>query len=155
MKAWPHPESEKLYCEEIDVGEENVRTIASGLQPYYSVDEMQNRNILVVCNLKPSKMAGFVSQGMVLCAKDGQGTVEFVNPPEGSKPGDIITVEGTPVGKYGPFVPNQVKKKKIWECVAEKLKSNGDRVACWDNIPLVDERGVACIAPTVANGPIS
>jgi methionine--tRNA ligase beta chain len=68
-KVWEHPDADKLFCEEINVGEENPRQIASGLRGHYTVEEMQDRKVLVVCNLKSSKIVGFVSEGMVLAAK--------------------------------------------------------------------------------------
>jgi aminoacyl tRNA synthase complex-interacting multifunctional protein 1 len=81
-----HEKADKLYCEEIDVGEETPRNIASGLVPYYTIEEMTNRRLIVVCNLKPKNLVGFKSYGMVLCASkvndDGSTTVEFLNPPE-------------------------------------------------------------------------
>ena len=69
-KIWHHPEADKLFCEEIDIGEEDgPRQIASGLRANYELGEMQDKKVLVVCNLKASKMVGFESQGMVLAAK--------------------------------------------------------------------------------------
>ena len=62
-KCWNHPDSEKLLCEEIDVGEENVRSVASGLRSHYKAEEMVGRKVIVVCNLKDAKMGGFKSQG--------------------------------------------------------------------------------------------
>jgi len=52
IKAWPHESAEKLYCEEINLGEDKPRLIASGLRPFYSLEEMQNQRVLVLCNLK-------------------------------------------------------------------------------------------------------
>jgi methionine--tRNA ligase beta chain len=69
FKVWNHPDADKLFCEEINVGEENPRQIASGLRAHYSLEDMQDRKVLVVCNLKSSKIVGFVSEGMVLAAK--------------------------------------------------------------------------------------
>lgn len=66
---WNHPDADKLFCEEINVGEETPRQIASGLRDYYSFEDLQDRKVLVVCNLKSSKLVGFVSEGMVLAAK--------------------------------------------------------------------------------------
>ena len=68
-KIWAHPEADKLYCEEIDVGEDAPREIASGLKEHYTLEEMQDRKVLVVCNLKAAKIVGFTSNGMVLAAK--------------------------------------------------------------------------------------
>lgn len=63
-----HPEADSLYVEKIDVGEEHPRTIVSGLVKYIPIEEMQNKMVVVLCNLKPAKMRGIESQGMVLCA---------------------------------------------------------------------------------------
>jgi methionine--tRNA ligase beta chain len=68
-KVWHHPEADKLFCEEIDVGEEEPRQIASGLREHYTLEQMLNRKVLVVCNLKSAKIVGFASSGMVLAAK--------------------------------------------------------------------------------------
>lgn len=53
----------RLYCEEIDVGEEEPRKIASGLVPHYSVEEMEGRRVVVFCNLKV-RWWGFLSVGL-------------------------------------------------------------------------------------------
>merc|ERR1740115_673110 len=75
VEAWMHPDSEKLWCEKIDVGEKDEegnpvpREIASGLRAYYpAAEDMEGQRVLVVCNLKAAKLAGFSSNGMVLCA---------------------------------------------------------------------------------------
>lgn len=57
-KVWRHETAEKLYCEEIDVGEDSPRLIASGLVPYYSLGEMEGRKLIAVCNLKPRNLVG-------------------------------------------------------------------------------------------------
>lgn len=61
-----HDTAEKLYVEEIDVGEETYRPIASGLVPYYTLEQMQGRRLIVVCNLKPRNLVGFKSHGMLI-----------------------------------------------------------------------------------------
>jgi aminoacyl tRNA synthase complex-interacting multifunctional protein 1 len=112
-KAWPHPESEKLWCEEIDIGEEKgPRQIASGLRPFYAnASDLEGRTVLVVANLKTAKMAGFASEGMVLCASDAaHETVKFVEVPAGSAPGERVLFEGL-TGKAA--TPKQIEKKKI------------------------------------------
>ena len=57
-KAWHHEDSEKLFCEEIDVGESEPRLIASGLRPFFKTEDLENRKVLVLCNLKQRKLAG-------------------------------------------------------------------------------------------------
>ena len=65
-KVWNHPEADKLYCEEIDCGEESPRQIASGLRPHFSTEQMQGQRLLVVSNLKAKNLVRFKSHGMVL-----------------------------------------------------------------------------------------
>lgn len=86
-----HPEAEKLYIEEISLGEEK-RTIVSGLVPYYSPEELEGKNVIIVYNLKPAKLRGVLSQGMLLAASDSK-SVGVLNCPEG-KPGDKILLKG-------------------------------------------------------------
>ena len=58
-KVWEHPDSDALFCEEIDVGEDAPRQVASGLRKYCKLEDLQDRMVLVVLNLQPRKMAGF------------------------------------------------------------------------------------------------
>ena len=60
--------ADKLYCEEIDVGEEEgPRQIASGLRPHFTLEQMQGQRLLVVANLKKKNLLGFKSHGMYVC----------------------------------------------------------------------------------------
>jgi tRNA-binding EMAP/Myf-like protein len=65
-KVWKHENSTKLYCEEVDLGEEQPRQIASGLQEFVPIERMQNSMVVVAANLKPRRVAGFMSHGMIL-----------------------------------------------------------------------------------------
>eukprot|EP00505_MAST-04D_sp_SCG-Rhode-Island_P004505 Stramenopile-MAST_4_protein_4505 len=151
VKVWNHPDSEKLFCEEIDVGEDAPRQIASGLRAHYSLADMNGRMVLTVCNLKSAKLGGFTSHGMVLCAKrDGQ--VEFVDPPAGAKPGDEVYIDGP---KGAKATPAAMKKKKIFEAIAKDLKTNFEKVACWNNAPLkVGDLGFVT-SPSIVEGLIN
>ena len=64
--------SKKLLCSQVKLGSE-VRQIVSGLRPYYTAEEMVGKKVVVVANLKPAKLAGVLSEGMLLCAEDAQG----------------------------------------------------------------------------------
>ncbi len=66
--AKKHPDADSLYVEEVDVGEEKPRTVISGLVKFIPLEEMQNRKAIMLCNLKPSKMRGIMSEAMVMCA---------------------------------------------------------------------------------------
>lgn len=94
-KAWEHGEADKLFCEEIDIGEDEPRQIASGLKAYYNVDDLVGQRVLVLANLKARKLVGFPSHGMVMCASNEDGSkVEFVEPPADAKIGERVMVEG-------------------------------------------------------------
>ena len=64
------PKSKKLYKLSVDVGEKEPRTIVSGIVPYYTEEELLNKQVMVVTNLKPAKLCGIESQGMLLAAGD-------------------------------------------------------------------------------------
>lgn len=113
QKAVKHPDADSLYMSTIDMGDaEGPRTVCSGLVKYIPLEDMQQRYIVCIANLKPVTMRGVKSSAMVLCASN-ENTVEFVNPPAGSKPGDKLFFEsfdGTPEKQLNP-------KKKVWETV--------------------------------------
>lgn len=147
-----HETAEKLYCEEIDVGEEQPRAIASGLVPYYSLEEMQGRRLIAVCNLKPRNLVGFKSHGMVLCASsqlpDGSTKVEFVDPPADAKPGDRIVGEGLPLSE--PLTASKCDKTKAFEVIGAELRVDANGIAHWQQHRLVcASGGEPCSTPTV------
>ena len=82
--------ADKLLCSQIDVGEEQPRTIVSGIAKFYTPEEMVGKSVIVVTNLKPVKLRGILSQGMVLCASDESGKLCLVAPIDGMKPGSEI-----------------------------------------------------------------
>jgi methionyl-tRNA synthetase len=153
IKVWNHPEADKLFCEEIDVGEESgPRQIASGLREHYTLEEMLNRKVLVVCNLKAAKIVGFTSNGMVLAAKSTDGKrVELISPPANALIGERVYIDGL-CGE--PQSSAQVKKKKIWESVAKDLITGENGVATWDGKEILTSAG-ACSAVSLVGAPIS
>uniref|UniRef100_A0A1B0C8P7 Putative tyrosine--trna ligase cytoplasmic n=1 Tax=Lutzomyia longipalpis TaxID=7200 RepID=A0A1B0C8P7_LUTLO len=127
-----HPDADTLYVESIDVGEPTPRTIVSGLANFVPLEEMQNRLVVVLCNLKAAKMRGVESRGMVLCTSNADHTdVEPLCVPATSQPGDRVTVEGfsgQPDEQLNP-------KKKVWERLQTDLKTNAAGEATWqDNV---------------------
>ena len=113
VDVWPHPDSDKLFCEKIDCGEAfgGVREVASGLQKHYKVEDLKDRVVLVAANLKAKKLGGFPSHGMVLCASAPDGSLSFVDPPKGAKPGDAVALPGL---TNPPASEAQVDKKKLF-----------------------------------------
>ncbi len=73
-----HPNADRLYVIRIDDGSGQERTICAGIKSYYSVDELLQKSIVFVSNLKPRALRGVTSQGMMLAADDGNGGVRLV-----------------------------------------------------------------------------
>merc|ERR1712223_2294870 len=146
-----HPEAEALYIETIDLGEAEPRTIVSGLVNFVPIEEMQNRMVVVLCNLKKAKLKGVESFGMVLCAsREDPKEVEPLDVPEGCQPGDKCMVEGfegEPDEQLNP-------KKKIWEKLAEDFKTSNDCVAQWqgNNLMVAGKGPIKC--KKVNNAPV-
>jgi glutamyl-tRNA synthetase len=144
-RVWEHPEADKLYCEEIDVGEEQPRQIASGLRPYMKAEDMEGRKVLVLCNLKERKMVGFPSHGMVLCASNNDHSeVKFVNPPIDAKVGERVMIPGFDFeGEAGaPMSENPMAKKKVFEKIAPFLVTNKYGIPEFLGRPFMTSAGV-------------
>lgn len=71
--------SKKLLCSQVKIGS-RVRQIVSGIKAYYSPEEMVGKKVMVVVNLAPRKMAGILSEGMILCAEDENGNLALMKP---------------------------------------------------------------------------
>ena len=73
------PKSKKLLCSKVQIGSQ-VRQIVSGIKAHYSPEEMVGKKVMVVTNLKPAKLAGQISEGMILCAEDAEGQLSLMVP---------------------------------------------------------------------------
>ena len=81
--------SKKLLCSQVKIGSQ-VRQIVSGIKAYYTPEEMVGKKVMVVTNLKPAKLAGILSEGMILCAEDAEGNVCVVSPEKNMPAGSEI-----------------------------------------------------------------
>ena len=75
----PVKKSKKLLCSQVKIGSQ-VRQIVSGIKAHYSAEEMVGKKVMVVTNLKPAKLAGVLSEGMILCAEDAEGNLSLMVP---------------------------------------------------------------------------
>lgn len=73
------PKSKKLLCSKVKIGSE-VKQIVSGIKKYYSPEDMVGKKVMVLVNLKPAKLAGVLSEGMLLCAEDADGKLALMTP---------------------------------------------------------------------------
>ena len=90
IKCEEVPKSKKLLCSQVKIGSE-VKQIVSGIKQQYSAEEMVGKKVVVVTNLKPAKLAGILSEGMLLCAEDADGNLSLLtaekNMPNGAEIG--------------------------------------------------------------------
>jgi len=150
VSAEMHPDAESLYVEMIDVGEAVPRQVVSGLAKYMSLASLIGKKVVVLCNLKPAKMRGVESTGMVLAA--GTDVVELLEPPPGALVGERIKVEGG----ADPTPDEMLKSKsaqKVWDRVAEKLSTDSSLCGTYDGVPLVTSAG-PCTVASLKGSPI-
>ncbi|KAK9875015.1 hypothetical protein WA026_005825 [Henosepilachna vigintioctopunctata] len=148
-KVEKHPEADTLYLLQISCGEEKPRTVCSGLVKHVPIEKLRDQNVVLLCNLKPVKMRGIVSEAMVMCASCEKG-VEVLSPPPGCSAGDLVECEGYTRNPDPVMNP----KKKIFETVAPDLHTNESLLACYKN-KLLNVAGKGNImAKTLKNVPI-
>ncbi|XP_068444856.1 aminoacyl tRNA synthase complex-interacting multifunctional protein 1-like isoform X2 [Clinocottus analis] len=143
------PETDGLYVEQVDIGETSPRTVVSELAKHIPLDQMQNRMAVLLCNLKPAKTRGVVSQAMVMCASSPD-KVEILEPPSQAAPGDRVIFQnfpGVPDMELNP-------KQKVWEQLQPDLRTNGKCVATYKGAAFeVALKGV-CRAQTMSDSEI-
>lgn len=79
IKCEEVPKSKKLLCSQVKIGSQ-VRQIVSGIKKWYSPEEMVGKKVMVLVNLRPAKLAGVLSEGMILCAEDENGNIVLMKP---------------------------------------------------------------------------
>ena len=79
IKCEEVPKSKKLLCSQVQIGSQ-VKQIVSGIKQHYSAEEMVGKKVMVLVNLKPAKLAGVLSEGMLLCAEDADGNLALMTP---------------------------------------------------------------------------
>ncbi|GAB1601243.1 aminoacyl tRNA synthase complex-interacting multifunctional protein 1-like [Argonauta hians] len=148
--AKKHPDADKMYVEEVDMGEEKPRSVVSGLVGAVPLEDLEGHLCCFVGNLKPAKLRGVVSEGMILGA-NREGKVELLRPPSGSVPGDRVVC-----AKY-PGEPERVvnTKNKIWDIVKPDMRTNNNCVATFKGEPLIIEGKGQVTVSTLKDGQIS
>ncbi|KVH88701.1 Nucleic acid-binding, OB-fold [Cynara cardunculus var. scolymus] len=158
LKAWRHEEADSLYVEEVDIGEPEPRIICSGLVKYIPLDDLQDKSVVVLANLKPRNMRGVKSSGMLMAASDASHeNVELLEPPEGVVPGERIWFGTGDEKDTLPEAasPNQIAKKKIWEQVQPHLCTNASSVATLGGTHLMLTSAGSVVSKTLINANIA
>lgn len=147
-----HPDAEKLYIESIDVGEAQPRTILSGIAEHFTPSDLLGRHVVVFCNLKPAVMRGVESHGMLAAANDDK-SIELVEPPEGSKPGDRVHVPGYEFEPCEELIDGRKKDKKLFEQVFAEWKTDDQCRVVYRDIPMQTHLGT-CTVKSLTHAPI-
>lgn len=114
------------------------RTIVSGLTKYCTPESLLNRNVIVLCNLKPRVLKGITSAGMLLCASNADHThVVPLDPPPAAAIGELISFEGNMIKP----VEAGNKATKSFSKIADDFYVNDDGVATFRGIPFITTQG--------------
>jgi methionyl-tRNA synthetase len=136
MSVEKHPKADRLYVEQLDDGSGEERRIVSGLVGHYEPQELEGKTIIVVDNLKPAKLRGVKSQGMLLAASDedeeGNERVDVLFL-EGVEPGTPVTLAGTEAGRAATSEPGRIDIDTFFSI---PIRAHGGRVVVGET-PLV------------------
>ena len=132
LEVKDHPNADKLYLIDIDIGALGKREIVAGLKKHYLLEELVGKKIIIVSNLEPATIRGIKSAGMLLAASDKQGTVSLLNPLD-AKPGSIITIKDI------PHMP--VKVLPFDDFLEVKLTVDNEQKVIYEQKKLVSEAG--------------
>ncbi|MBR9703659.1 methionine--tRNA ligase, partial [Candidatus Woesearchaeota archaeon] len=113
VKVEKHPKADKLYIEELDVGELGTRTIVSGLVPYYKPEELAGQQVVLVSNLKTATLRGVESKGMLLAAESKENVRVLFVPQEIGKPGDKVLIDDIHPDFAGEFTIDEFFSLKL------------------------------------------
>ncbi|CAG5928603.1 unnamed protein product [Menidia menidia] len=148
MTAVLLPDTDSVYMQ-IDLGEVIPRTVVSELAKHVPVDQVQNRLVVVLCNVQPVVEGGVVNEAKILCASS-RDKLEILDPPGGAAPGDRMTFQGFPGEPDKELNP----KKKLWEQVQPDLRTDARCVATYKGAAFeVVGKGV-CKAATMSQSEI-
>ncbi|MBI5001801.1 methionine--tRNA ligase [Candidatus Woesearchaeota archaeon] len=128
-----HPNAEKLYVETIDLGDGDVRTIVSGIRSWYKKEDLVGKHVIVVANLKPAKLRGVMSAGMILAAEH-DGKLEVLEAPK-SAAGDLAFFGSETSApqqiQYNDFAKLSILvSHKTVVCDGKKLQTHKETIHC-------------------------
>ncbi|DBA81496.1 hypothetical protein WJX77_005670 [Trebouxia sp. C0004] len=146
-------DSVKLYKCIVDIGSGVPKQVMAGLKQHMAQEHLLHSLVVVITNLKAAKLAGEVSEAMILAAQAPdpsipQGErVQVLQVPEGSEPGDGIFLEGQAPGTAFP----KILKSDFWKKIVAELQVH-NRIACCAKQKLVTEKGPVHLPSTIPDG---
>lgn len=138
-ECWKHPSSDYLYCEKIDISEGSLREIGSGLQQCIALEEMSGI-VCVMSNLKPRKLGGFMSNGMLLALHTANEGFELLRPGN-LEIGERIGLEDVLKPEKSAFLPVMNPKKKVLEKAIPYFVTDNEGFACFGLKKLLTSAG--------------
>ena len=138
-----HPQADKLYMLQLDLGALGKRVIVAGMKAFYSKDEMLGKKIIIVSNLKPAKLRGVMSNGMLLAAEDNEGNVVLLDPGD-ANPGTEVFVEGI------PREPVKILEFDDFKSVSMKIGDNKEVV--YNDMVLMSKAGKVVADKSIKKG---
>jgi len=140
LEVKDHPDADKLYIMHIDIGALGKRVLVAGMKPYYPINELTGKKIVIISNLEPAMIRGVKSNGMLLAAEDGQGVVSLLNPGN-AKPGSMVVVQG--IHQNPVKVLSFEMFKQITLLINEKQQATyKERILLIDQEPIVTDKKV-------------
>ncbi|MBI0583906.1 MAG: methionine--tRNA ligase [Methanomassiliicoccus sp.] len=122
-----HPNADSLLLMQVDIG--RPVQIVAGLKAYYSLEELKGRKVVVVSNLRPAKLRGYESQGMLLAAEGGE-VVALLSPPDDAEPGQAVNSGMTPGEKQIEFKDFQKLTLRVGTVLSKEQVSVGREIRC-------------------------
>jgi len=130
LEVKDHPEAEKLYLLQVDLGKLGKRQLVAGLRPFYKTAELKGKKIIVVTNLKPAKLRGALSEGMLLAAESKDGKTVEVLEPSKARLGDRVVFgdygEGSDKIDIQTFMKTKITVGLKGEILAKGAKMHSD-----------------------------
>lgn len=136
-EATKHPDADTLCILSVDIGAGEKKSIVSNLLNYFTLEELVGKSVVVLCNMKSSKIRGVESEGLVLSAFN-DSKYEPLQVPNGCKPGEKIVVDSFPIPKE---IVQLNPKKKVWDKIQAELKTNDAGEALWKESSLLTLNG--------------
>ena len=134
-----HPQADKLYVMQLDLGPLGKRTIVAGIKPCYSKEELNGKSIVIVTNLKPAKIRGIESKGMLLATEDEQGVISLLNPKDATLGAEIF-VEGIPREPVSVLEFDDFKQAIMTIGDKQEVVYNGKPLKSKNNIVVADRK---------------
>lgn len=140
IEVKPHPNSERHYLEKVDIGKGEELDMVMEHTPFFSEEELLDRKVVVLCNLKMVKVVRTRSTGMILLMANDKGTVELLDPSPEAEVGERVYASGEEVQE--PVTPIQMKKNKVWDTLYKDIKTNNKcEVMYQDRYPVRSRAG--------------